>query len=268
MVFADRVCTLWVNKLQASLAYFAKGPLSRARATFHLDYDSILDMNDLVTFLESLVLPTSVVDKKYKDAVPNLVSNLIMGSGSADEIQKTASKPKRAKIKKMKLGKNGLYPTEDTYITRWWNSQDANAEHIIPGESKEDLLRKRIAQLRIRETQLQMIVILETLALQPLATSQADLNENLPANTVKSGMSDGKLAQTGKLKKPLNLAVLIEVHVDRLSIWQSVAAEAGIAASRTERDPKMDVTPGGVSEKHDSSSDILREFCIEVIVPL
>ena len=47
---------------QASLAYFAKGPLSRARAAFHLDYDSTLEMGDLIRFLESLVLPINVFD--------------------------------------------------------------------------------------------------------------------------------------------------------------------------------------------------------------
>lgn len=233
-----------------------------------MDYDSILDMNDLIAFLESLVLPTSVVDKKYKDAVPNLVSSLIMGSGSADEAQKGASKLKKAKTKKMKLGKSGLYPTEDTYITRWWNSQDASAEHTIPGETKEDVLRKRIAQLRVRETQLQTIVILEALALQPLATSQTDLNENLPATGIESGVSDGKPTQTGKAKKPLNLAVLVEVHIDRLCIWQSVAAETGIVPSKTERDSKMNVASEGVSGKRDDSSDMLWEFCVEVIAPL
>lgn len=226
-------------------------------------------MNALIVFLKSLVLPTSVVDKKYKDALPNLVSTLITASGSADEAQKTASKQKKAQIKKMKLGKNGLYPTEDTYITSWWNSHDANAEHAIPGETKEDVLRKRIAQLRIRETQLQMIVILETLALQPLATPQADLDENLPTTGIESDTSGGKLPRTVKPKKSLDLSVLVEVHVDRLCIWQSVAAEAGSAASKIEGDSKNNmIANNGVSEKHDTSSDMLRDFCVEVIVPL
>ena len=254
--------------MQASLAYFAKGPLSRARAAFHLDYDSTLDMNDLIAFLESLVLPANVVDKKYKDAVPNLVSTLITGGGSADEAQKAASKSKKAKTKKMKLGKNGLYPTEDTYISRWWNSHDSSAEPALPSETKEDILRKRIAQLRIRETQLQMIVILETLALQPLATSQADHNGDLPAISIENAASDGKLTQTGKPKKPLDLAVLLEVHVDRLCIWQSVAAEAGVAASKIEGESHIRATAGGMSKKHDLVADMLREFCVEVIVPL
>ena len=258
----------FVNDMQASLAYFAKGPLSRARAAFHLDYDSLLDMNDLIAFLKSLILPTSVVDKKYKDAVPNLVLSLVDGSGSADEAQKTASKPNKAKAKKMKLGKNGLYPTENTYITRWWNSHDASADPAVPGETKDEILRKRISQLRIRETQLQMILILETLALQPLATPQANHDENLPVPSIESGISDGKRAQTGKPKKPLDLAVLVEVLVDRLCIWQSVAAETGIAASKTEGDSKISATSGGISEKHDNAADMLREFCVEVIVPL
>jgi hypothetical protein len=248
------------------LAYFAKGPLSRARAAFHLDYDSTLDMNDLIAFLESLVLPTNVVDKKYKDAVPNLVSSIVMEHGSADEVQMATSKSSnKAKTKKMKLGKNGLYPTEDSFISRWWNSYDASAEPALPGETKEDILKKRISQLRIRETQLQMIVILETLALRPLATSQADRSGDLPSNGVENGKSEGKVAQNGKQKKPLDLAVLVEVLVDRLCIWQSVAAEAGVGPSKL---GGSNIGARPRDKKHDHAADMLREFCVEVIVPL
>ncbi|RAL63819.1 hypothetical protein DID88_003462 [Monilinia fructigena] len=131
----DNIRTQYFESLylsKTSLAYFAKGPLSRARAAFHLDFDANLDMNELIAFLESLVLSSTLLDKKYRDV-----------------------KPKRRKTnKKMKPGKNGLYPNEESLIGKWWIGHDEEVESGAPGSSKDDLARTRIANLRIRETQL------------------------------------------------------------------------------------------------------------------
>jgi DNA replication regulator SLD3 len=224
-------------------------------------------MNELIGFLEDLILPTTTVDKKYKDGVPNLVSTL-MPDGSAEDGNKTPPKVKKLKSKKLKLGKNGLYPAEDTYICRWWGSYDTDADKDAPGGSKEDVTRKRIAQLRIREMQLQTIVILETLALQSLATSPTDQSGELPSLGQVDGTSDGKTGIYSKSKKPLDLAGLIEVNIDRLCIWQSLAAEDGRAASTIEGASNICAKPSGLASTHDHAADILREFCIEVIVPL
>jgi len=225
-------------------------------------------MDDLVGFLESLVLPTSLVDKKYKDGVPKLVSGLIIGEGSADEDEQTKSKTKKQRSKKMKPGKNGLYPAEETYIRQWWASDDANAEVGSPGSSKNDTIRKKVAQLRIRETQLQMIVILETLALRPLATPQADRNGDLPTMGQNLGASDSKTSTSKKPKKPLNLTVLIDVLVDRLCIWQSVAAEEGRSLPGAVKDATSKAEHGSLAGTHEHVTDVLRDFCVEVIVPL
>jgi len=253
------------------LAYFAKGPLSRARAAFHLDYDSTLDMNGLIGFLEDLVLPTNTADKKYKDGVPSLVSSLIIGDGSADDAGQSQTKTKKLKAKKMRPGKNGLYPAEEVYIRRWWASHDADADIGTPGTSKEDIVRRRVAKLRIRETQLQMIVILETLALRPLAAPQNENNGDLPAIGQSGGVSDDKASTQRKPKKALDLAVLIDVLVDRLCIWQSVAAEDGrtlVEKAEKVENTSVDTKPGGLAGTREHIADVLRDFCVEVIVPL
>jgi DNA replication regulator SLD3 len=224
-------------------------------------------MSDLVAFLESLVLPTALVDKKYKDAIPEVVSTLVSGDVSADELEKARSKSTRQKIKKMKPGKNGLYPAEDSYIRQWWGHDDDNAEISVPDELREVVVKKRIAKLRIRETQLQMIVILETLALQPLAGAQTDNPDELPLNDQKDCTSSVNVPR-GRSKKPLDLAVLIEVLVDRLCIWQSVADEEGIAASSMEKGSKISMRSADPSKTHGHAADTLRDFCTEVIVPL
>jgi DNA replication regulator SLD3 len=223
-------------------------------------------MNELIEFLEGLILPTTVVDKKYKDGVPSLLSTLML-DGSA-EGNKTPPRVKKPKSKKLKPGKNGLYPAEDTYISRWWGSYDTDANKDGLGGPKEDVIRKRVAQLRIREMQLQMIVILETLALQSLATSPTDQSGGLPSNGQIDSTSNGKAAICSISKKPLDLVALIEVNIDRLCIWQSLAAEDGRTTSTLEAPSNIGPKPSGLASTHDHAADILREFCIEVIVPL
>ncbi len=224
-------------------------------------------MNELIEFLEGLILPTTVVDKKYKDGVPKLLSSL-MPDGSVEERSKTPQKVKKLKSKRLKPGKNGLYPTEDTYLCHWWGSYDTDPEKDAPGGSNEEVMRKRLAQLRIREMQLQMIVILETLALQSLATSLTDQRGELPSTGLIASISDSKTAMSSKAKKPLDLRVLIEVNIDRLCIWQSLAAEDGKTASTLERTSTIGQKPSGMAITQDHAADILREFCVEVIVPL
>jgi len=223
-------------------------------------------MNELIEFLEGLILPTTMVDKKYKYGVPSLLS-IIMPDGSA-EGNKTPPRVKKHKSKKLKPGKNGLYPAEDAYISRWWGSYDTDADKDALGGSKEDIIKKRVAQLRIREMQLQMIVILETLALQSLVTSPTDQSGKLPSNGQIDGTSDSKAAICSKTKKSLDLVALVEVNIDRLCIWQSLAAEDGRITSTLEAPSDIGSKLSGLASTHDHAADILREFCIEVIVPL
>src|ERR1700760_233721 len=91
------------NNPQGSLAYFAKGPLSRARSAFHLDLESNLDMVDLTDFLRSLILTTVQIDKKYRETIPGVISNMKALIDSSDEGSKKKRKPR-----KMKLGKDSL----------------------------------------------------------------------------------------------------------------------------------------------------------------
>jgi DNA replication regulator SLD3 len=223
-------------------------------------------MNEYIAFLDSLILSTTQLDKKYRDGVPECVSMIDIQDHSADDANKGTEKPKKRRSnKKMKPGKNGLYPTEDSLIRRWWANYSDEEESGVPGISREETTKNRIAQLRIRETQLQMIVILEVLALQPLSPASEDLGADLPAVLPKNTIADGK-EKSAKSKNPDHLATLIDVHIDRLCIWQSIAFE-------------VTKTPSGdlhsASERLDSSSylpkhadNILKDFCVDVIAPL
>lgn len=253
---------LYLSK--SSLAYFAKGPLSRARAAFHLDYDSTLDMNEYVTFLEGLIMPTTLIDKKYKDGVPGCVSLIDINDHSAEDASHVGKSKKRKSAKKIKPGKAGLYPLEETLIRKWWASYDDDTDDNVPGASREEITRSRISQLRIRETQLQMIVILEVLALHPLACTSADISDGLPTIIPSGPNADGKEKQV-KAKKPDHLIMLIDVHIDRLCIWQSIALEA--VKTPLDNPPPLAREAGGSSTSLRLADNILRDFCVDIIVP-
>ena len=238
--------------------------MSRARAAFHLDYDSTLDMNEHIAFLESLIMTTKLIDKKYSDGVPSCVSLIDVQDHSVDDADQGAEKTKkRRSSKKMKPGKDGLYHMEDNLIRKYWASLDDEAESGGPGASREERTKTRIAQLRVRETQLQMIVILEVLALQPLASTSEDLGADLPFALPSSGPANGK-EKAVKTKKPDHLTMLIDVHIDRLCIWQDIAIEATNSALRDVQNASI----GSSSNMPKHTDNILRDFCVEVIGPL
>jgi hypothetical protein len=212
-----------------------------------------------------MVMSSTSLEKKYRDGVPTCVSLIDIHDHTADEAAQAGGKPKKKRIsKKMKPGKNGLYPTEEPLIRRWWATHDDDADTGGPGSSRNELTKSRISQLRIRETQLQMIVILEVLALQPLATSIEDIEGGLPT-TLPTTEIVGSKEKPAKPKKPDHLTMLIDVHIDRLCIWQSLAIES-MNAIPGESQTKSDLPDGIPQTKH--TDNILRDFCVEVIAPL
>ena len=221
-------------------------------------------MNEHITFLESLILTTKLIDKKHSEGVPSCVSLMDVQDHSGDDANSGTKTKKRRSSKKMKLGKDGLYPSEDSLIRKYWASLEDEAESSASGSSREERTKTRISQLRARETQLQIIVILEVLALQPLASITEDLGAGLPAGLPSDSNADRK--QKGpKSKKPDRLATLIDIHIDRLCIWQDIATEAT-------NTPLGDSQSGGandvVSNAPKNTDNILRDFCVEVIGPL
>ncbi len=247
----------------ASLAYFTKGPLSRARAAFHLDIDSTLDLNMHIAFLESLVISSTLLDKKYRDGIPTCISLIDIEDHSGEEANHANPKKKKKSKKKMKPGKNGLYPTEDSLIRRWWASHDEDLDAGGPGSSKEEITKSRVARLRIRETQLQMIIILELLALQPLVSVVSDQPEELPTVIPTVEVANVK---TSKRKKPDHLTMLLDVHIDRLCIWQSLALES--IDSPMPDSQNVSGTLLGSSGQSNLADNMLRDFCVDIIMPL
>lgn len=233
-----------------SLAYFAKGPLSRARAAFHLDCDSNLEMMDLVDFLKSLVMTTVVIDKKFRETLPALVSKFKTFVEDSDHGE---AKTKKRKPKKMKLGKDGLYPAEEEHIRFWWNSHKSADPEEKSATGEE--MKYHISCLRRRETQLQMIIIMEILALEPLAKPR----DNAGDSQLPGQESQGTTEAPAKKRSRHNYPVLLDVHADRLCIWQSTTLDEVKALAESQDQ---------ATKAEKTNSDPLKDFCVDIILPL
>ncbi|RHZ65544.1 hypothetical protein CDV55_100552 [Aspergillus turcosus] len=235
---------LYISK--TSVAYFAKGPLARCRAAFQGSGSvSTNTPRHLADFYREAILAAKKMDLKYRETLPSTIRDVLL-SMSDDDARK------KRKSRKRKLGKNGLYPEEEGFIRKWWRDR-ALADNGVPAESSRDAeLKKHIADLRLRETQLQILLILETLALEmsgPGETSKTDDSSEKPSDDTR----------TKPKKKPQDLDVLLELHLDRLCIWHAVSTDD---TSLAESAKSFDSQSGKKIE-----SDAVRDFCTEVIIP-
>ncbi|KAK4101685.1 hypothetical protein N658DRAFT_566671 [Parathielavia hyrcaniae] len=244
---------------KGSLAYFAKGPLSRARAAFHIDWDANLDMTNLVEFLKSLVMTTIVIDKKYRETVPEIVAKI---KTLTQDSETGAPKGRKRKQKKPKLGKDGLYPGEVDHIKRWWASHQpiSSVDDEITFTATES--RYHISSLRRRETQLQMILILEILALESVALPK-DTECQLPGMESRAATEEASQEPSSKKRNKHNLPVLLDVHADRLCIWQSTTSDEAKAVAESQ----LPTEGAGAEPLERANSDPLRDFCVDIIVP-
>ncbi|KAG6215186.1 hypothetical protein E4U34_005754 [Claviceps purpurea] len=246
-------------KSMGSLAYFAKGPLSRARSTFHLDLESNLDMQDLIDFLKGLILTTVQIDKKYRETIPEVISKMKPFEDSSDDGSR-----KRRKPRKMKLSKNALYPLEDESIRKWWsaNKPEPTGDSMAISPSQ---VKSHVSVLRTRETQLQMILILEILALEPLGNACEAAGSSLPTlpGAEPQAVLETSITPPVKKRNKHNLPVLVDVHADRLTIWQSTASDEQLLLGDTQ---PSQVSADGCSQQK-ASSEPLRDFCVDIIVP-
>lgn len=217
--------TLYVSK--TSVAYFAKGPLARARAAFsNSDEHGPLELSE---FYRDHVLPLKKLDLKFKDSL------LACVRAFSDE---GPSQTKRRRKSKTKLGKDGLYPDEHDFIKQWWQRLGPqNAEYSSGAVLQQ--MNTMFTDLRSRETQLQILIILEAMILE------------LPTTTIIKKETTEPDMHDVPTKKKQDLKMHLDLLVDRLCIWHTVAFD----------DFSDDKQPGK------KTNDKLRDFCVEVIVP-
>lgn len=268
-MFEKLVCqymeTLYFSK--TSLAFFAKGPLSRARAAFTAA-EGKLTVVELAAFLRSLCIQSSSLDKKYREKLPEVLNGLVNAPGSDDDTYSKTPVKKKAP-RRLHPTRGGMFPLEEDYVQRWWSADHDCTSKSHYGETGEALLRRRLNNVRLRETLLQLIVTLETLALEasPACKSlgEADHEDAMPDHNDEGEAKETSTDRRAKRKKqPQDLNLALDVLVDKLCIWQSIEQDGSEA--RTPR-KSYGSSAGTPSTTQATSSDILRDFFYEVIRP-
>ena len=255
---------LYLSK--TSLAYFAKGPISRVRAAFISTETTCLSVYELTSFLRSILLAHSSMDKKYREKLPEIVKAVPPRSLSDDEVcdEISSAKTKKGKMKKIKLSKDGMYPYEEQYARKWWLS-DISSPQKYEEETGEERLKRRIGDLRIRETLAQLILMLEILALEALPAYNEPQPEDDGNHDESQARKDSEAkSKKRKPKKLQDIKLLIDLLLDKLCIWQSVEQDESVSFQVK---PKYGEALDTNSTKA-ANGDRLRNFCIEVIIPL
>lgn len=207
------------------------------------------------------------MDIKYRETLPELIKAFPFEPPSDEEctsvIDMISKKTRRSK--NPSVGRNGLYPGEEASIARWWLGRDLSSVACDSIDAKQEATNSAVLEQRTRETQMQIVLSLETLALELAFASHAVEKPQL-INTVE-GEDDlqNKMKMKKKAKKPQDLSVLLDLLIDRLCIWQSMSVDDTKTPTGEERptfqhETKATVKAGG--------SDHLRQFCVDVVLPL
>ena len=252
--------TLYNSK--ASLAYFAKGPLTRPRGLLLQESVPKPSCQEVCEALRSCILSRTMLDTKYSSTVHDLVKDLPLDilsddeeCGADDYLQTKTRKSKKRK----RLGKNGLFLGEEEYIRKWYKRSLRKQADDSQNRSREERGKIAIAGQRSRETQIQVTLILEIIALE---------RSPPPATNATSGILSEPISQAApeaKSKKLQNLPELVDVLIERLCIWQSTDLDL-------DEQPKEQLK---VVLQHDQqisssleSSNGFEDFCTQAIVPL
>lgn len=224
--------------------------MTRCRTAFQTSGPEAQTPTHLIDFYREAVLAAKKMDVKYRESLPASVREAVLAV-SDDE----AALTKKRKSKKKKLGKNALYPGEDEFIRKWWKDRSMVDASTQEG-SREAETKKHISDLRLRETQLQILLILEVMALESTPSEKTN-----PENTKPAGEETNTPKK--RTKKPQDLNVLLELHLDRLCIWHAVSMEESTAADSAKASSFTD----GHNSGKKVESDAVRDFCTEVIIP-
>ena len=205
------------------------------------------------------------MDIKYRETLPELVKGFPFEPPSDEEctsvIDSITKKTRRSK--KPNIGRNGLYPGEEASIARWWLGRDTSSVACDSTGAKQEATNSAVLEQRARETQMQIVLSLETLALESVVASHA-VEKPLLMNTIE-GEDDSQNKKMKKAKKPQDLSMLLDLLIDRLCIWQSMGVDDtktlnGEDGPTSQHETKATVKPVG--------SDHLRQFCVDVVLPL
>lgn len=244
--------TLYGSK--TSLAYFSKGPLTRARIASQNE-NTAPGKLELPEIYREVLVPSRKMDSKYKEAIFKIIEASANHSAVTGTVDPNNTVQRKKKRSSKKLGKDGLYIGEDEYIKRWWHSQEIPTTSLMSAGSSNQDLRYAVSELRSRESAMQILLILEIMALEA-SSARRDLNES-----VIQAEAHGTVTAVSviKQKKKRDLSGDLEALLDRLCIWQTLDLD-GVQNLSHE-------TPNEENQQSSDTKDKLREFCADVIIP-
>ena len=204
-----------------------------------------------------------------------MIQALPVANFSDDENNADSQITNKRKYKKKRIGKDGLYPGEHEYITQWWRARDLDSHNASSNENRDNEAKRCTVDLRTRETQLQLILILEVIALEASLAEAANHHESHEQGSQGRDL-EGSHTKKRRPKKRQDLNLLLELLIDRLSIWQSVSVPAAkprpskSSDTSTNRQHVQNGQSGmvGIGSSTPGDDERLREFCAEVIAPL
>lgn len=244
---------------KTSLAYFAKGPITRIRNAFTSPEDGAPSTHELVTFLRAMLLSPKSSEKKYYEKLPSIIRALPPGSFS-DEDLAGAIKTRKSR-KKLKLSREGVYPHEEARVKKWWIS-DVSAGDNRGHETIDQRIKRRIGDLRVRETLAQLTLMLEVIALEAMSTYKPPPENGPPVNETEA-QEESQAKPTKRKRKLDDIALQLDLLLDRLCIWHATE-EAGILDFDIKPTQQYDNADGSTKG---GASDRLHSYCIEVIIP-
>ena len=243
--------TLYLTKEPVS--FYCKGPLSRARARARAD-QSTMSLSDLAEFYRESILPVKKLQLKYKDSLQQAISTIITENQAAEQ---SFEEQKRKKSKKTKLGKDGIWPSELEVIRRWWTRE---SQASLSSEQHTKRLEGSINFLRLREAQMQIVLMLEIMSIEAKLDLPLPVLEPTPTDVVKVESIESDLVlelKQDKKTKKRDLAADLDVLGDRLCIWHSIGTEVLDSINDT-----IDAN----NARNDFRKDVLRDFCSDVLI--
>ena len=220
---------------------------------------------ELIDFLRSTVLSVATADRKYTATLRTMILDIPLGLHSIEDAQDTGALDKmtRSSKRRKKTNKSGLQPGEEEYVMRWWlgHAHDGSDDHAP--DTYEQKVARCLAHQRLRETQLQVIGILEILTwermMDPYMTDGHQVDNASQSKDHKANDKAARNLHATKSTKRHDLETLLNVLIDRLCIWQSMENEkrGSQGTEKFDLDFSMSCT----------NDEQLRSFCTEVILP-
>ncbi|KAK6544427.1 hypothetical protein TWF694_001122 [Orbilia ellipsospora] len=235
---------------KSSLGYFPKTSLSRARITFPTVGTSPTSRLDLLLCLENMLMLTEDCDEKYRGGIFDVAKVKKGQVGIRDDV---TDEQLAVAIVPPKCFRDN----EIKYVLKWLRSLSEEEGPVRSPEQEEMHLQKCIAELRARETELQIILLLEILSIkEKLSEEKKKEYEKMKKAADRKKRRQEKLSAGGntssnKRRKKVDHMVLLDLLVDRLCIWYMIDPDEEQKAAQ--QDPK-------------DAKDRLKHFCTEIVL--